>query len=126
MGYLIEPDRSLAALEELLRQKICAICVDRNADGTCTLNQQHECALFDRLPRIVRAISRVSSNKIDDYVTAIREDVCVDCIHQALDGSCSLREEVRCVLDRYLLLIIGALEGDGGIKLREGKTFGTA
>lgn len=121
MGYPLEQGGPMAALEETLRQRICSVCVDRNVDGTCSLSQRHECALFDRFPRIVRAISRVDSDKIDDYVTAIREDVCVDCINQALDGSCKLREEVRCVLDRYLLLIIGAIEEARGITLKQGK-----
>ena len=121
MGYPLEQGGSMAALEEILRQRICSVCVDRNVDGTCSLNQQHECALFDRFPRIVRAISRVNSDNIDDYVNAIREDVCVDCVNQALDGTCKLREEVRCVLDRYLLLIIGAIEEARGITLKQGK-----
>ncbi|MBI4460500.1 MAG: hypothetical protein HY648_10640 [Acidobacteria bacterium] len=121
MGYPLEQSGPMAALEELLRQRICSVCVDRNADGTCSLNQRHECALFDRFPRIVRAIYRVNSDKIDDYVAAIREDVCADCINQALDGSCKVREEVRCVLDRYLLLIIGAIEEVKGVTLKQGK-----
>ncbi|MBI3895065.1 MAG: hypothetical protein HY313_03950 [Acidobacteria bacterium] len=121
MGYPLEQFGSMAALEALLRQRICSICVDRNMDGTCSLNQRNDCALFDRFPRIVRSISRVNSEKIDDYVTAIREDVCADCINQALDGSCKLRDEVRCVLDRYLLLIIGVIEEAKRITLKQGK-----
>lgn len=120
MGYPLEQGGSMAALEEILRQRICSVCVDRNVDGICSLNQRHECALFDRFPSIVRSIFRVDSDKIDDYVTAIREDVCMDCINQALDGSCKLREEVRCALDRYLLLIIGAIEEVKGVTLKQG------
>ena len=121
MGYPLEQVGPMAALEELLRQRICSVCVDRNVDGTCSLSQQHECALFDRFPKIVRSIFRVDSDKIDDYVTAIREDVCADCVNQTLDGTCKVREEVRCVLDRYLLLIIGAIEEVKGVTLKQGK-----
>ncbi|MBI4460504.1 MAG: hypothetical protein HY648_10665, partial [Acidobacteria bacterium] len=111
----------LAALEEMLRERICSVCVDRNVDGTCNLSRQHECALFESFPKIVQAVSRVNSDKIDDYVTAIREDVCAGCVNQDADGLCKLRDEVRCVLDRYLLLIVGMIEEARGVTLKQGK-----
>ena len=115
-----QDEKSLASLEELLRRRICSVCVDRNTDGTCSLSQQQECGLFGHFPKIVRAISRVQSDRIDDYIRAIREDVCSECVKQRLDGSCELRTEVRCVLDRYLLLIVGAIEETRGISLQGG------
>jgi len=121
---MTEPQKqapSLAMLEEILRRRICSICVDRNVDGTCSISEREECALFDRFPRIIHAVSQVQSDNMDDYITAIREYVCVDCHNQRLDGSCSLREEVRCVLDRYLILIVGAIEEVKGVTLKQGR-----
>lgn len=115
-----QEEKSLAFLEELLRRRICSVCVDRNADGTCSLSKQQECGLFGYFPKIVRSVSRVQSDRIDDYINAIREDVCSECFNQRLDGSCKLREEVRCVLDRYLLLVVGAIEETRGITLQGG------
>ncbi len=89
-------------------------------DSACSLNDQQECGLFGHFPKIVRSVSRVQSDRIDDYVNAIREDVCSECVNQRLDGSCKLRAEVRCVLDRYLLLIVGAIEEMRGIRLQGG------
>jgi len=97
-------------LEEDLQRSICSVCVDRNADGTCSLKARHECALFERFPQIARAILRVQSNHVQDYIAAIREDVCHNCPNQQEDGFCRVRDEVRCILDRYLLLIIDVIE----------------
>jgi len=54
-------------LEEMLRRRVCSVCVDRNVDGSCDLDAQRECVLFDRLPQVARSISRVHSDKMDDY-----------------------------------------------------------
>ena len=121
MEPFAEKEKSLARLEEVLRRRICGVCIDRNVDGTCALSERRECALFDRFPKIVQSISRVQSDQIDDYITAIREDVCIDCPNQDPEGLCRVREEVRCVLDRYLLLIVSAIEEVRGVVLKQGK-----
>ena len=110
-------------LEAALQRTICRVCIDRNVDGTCSLNARHECALFERFPQIARAILRVQSNHVDDYITAIREDICHDCVNQDEAGFCRVREEVRCVLDRYLLLIIDVIEGAREPIVSRGRPF---
>ena len=110
----------LKNLEEALRTRICGVCVDRNLEGSCHLEEEHECALFDSLPKIVQAVSNVRSDLIDDYVTAIRMTVCAKCPHQAADGICRVRGEVRCVLDRYLVLIVQTIEEIQGLTLKPG------
>ena len=121
MELLLKQDPLLPILEEALRRRICTVCVDRNVDGTCSLDVRHECGLFDRFPKVAQSISRVHSDNIDDYITAIREDVCADCPNQDPEGLCKLREEVRCVLDRYLLLIVDAIEEARGVILKQGR-----
>lgn len=111
---------SLVGLEQALRQKICGVCIDRNVDGTCSLNERNECALFAKFPRIAAAISRVQSDQLDDYVAAIREDICANCVEQHDDGTCKPRDEGRCVLDRYLPLIVDAIEEARGVTLQSG------
>ena len=53
---------------------------------------------------------RVQSDMIDDYIATIREAVCNSCPNQDGSGFCHVREEVRCTLDRYLMLIVDAVE----------------
>ena len=110
MKALLEQDQRLPVLEELIRSRACSICVNRNVNGTCEVDSWHECALFERLPQIIQSISRIRSDKIDDYTAAIRESVCAECFHQHLDGSCKQREEHRCALDRHQVPIIWAIE----------------
>ena len=111
------PQGGLKELEEALRTRICSVCVDRPLEGVCHLEEEHECALFN-LPKIVQAVSSVQSDLLDDYVAAIRRDVCSQCVNQDEDGICRVREEVRCVLDRYLLLIVQTIEEVQGVALK--------
>jgi len=121
MEPLMEQYQTLPILEEALRRRICSVCVDHNVDGSCDLDARHECVLFDRLPQVARSISRVHSDQLDDYITAMREDICSECFHQSLDGSCKERDEVRCALDRYLIPIVDAIEEVRGVILEPGK-----
>ncbi len=121
MEPLMEQYQTLPILEEALRRRICSVCVDRNADGTCDLDSRHECTLFENLPQIAQSISRVHSDKMDDYITAMRVNVCAVCPHQEADGLCKLRDDVRCALDRYLLPIVEAIEEVRGVTLKPGR-----
>ena len=105
-----EQEQMLPVLEEALRRRICSVCIERNADGTCSLNLRHECALLKKIPKIAQSISRFHGDKMEDCITAIREDICAACPDQDGDGLCKLRDEVRCVLDRSLAQIVGAIE----------------
>lgn len=110
-------ERSLAELETVVRNRICGVCSDRTADGNCGLEEPDNCALFRLFPRVARAIQRTHSDDIQQYIQAIREDVCSACRDEALDGSCEQRRQVRCALDAYLLLVVDAIEE------ATGKTF---
>jgi len=110
-------DRSLAELEALVRKRICSVCTDRTADDQCGLEQPSSCALFRLFPEVAQAIQSVQSDDIQQYIDAIRSKVCTVCAGQAPDGSCETRQEVRCALDAYLLLVVDAIEE------ATGKTF---
>lgn len=110
-------DRSLAEVEALVRNRICGVCSDRTVDGTCGLEEPDECALFRLFPRVAQAIRSTHSDDIQDYIDAIRRDVCSVCAAQDKNGHCELREQVRCSLDAYLLLVVELIEE------ATGKTF---
>ncbi len=103
-------DRTLVELEELVRDRICAVCSDRKMDGTCGLEEPGKCALFRLFPQVAEAIQSTHSDRIDDYLDAIRRNVCTVCNQMESDGSCGLRQEVQCALDAYLLLVVEAIE----------------
>jgi len=114
------PQGALENLGEALGMRICSVCVDRNLEGPCHLEEEHQCALFDSLHKIFQAVSSVQSDLIDDYVAAIRTKVCAECPQQDADGICWVRGEVRCVLDRYLVLIVETIEEFQGLTLNPG------
>ncbi len=107
-------------LETVVRERICRVCTDRTADGHCGLEEPSECALFQMFPQVAEAILSVQSDNIGDYVQAIRARVCTVCDEQAADGTCDVREQVRCALDAYLLLIVEIIEEVTGRTFREG------
>ncbi len=103
-------DRSQAELETLVRNRICGVCSDRKTDGACGLEEPAGCALFRLFPQVVSAIQSTHSDRLDDYINAIRRDVCSVCTAQENDASCGLRQQVQCALDAYLLLVVEAIE----------------
>ncbi len=107
----------LEELEAVVRNRICSVCSDRTVDGNCGLEEPSECALFRLFPEVARAIQATSSDQIGDYIAAIRQNVCSVCNEQAADGTCEVREQVRCALDAYLFLIVEVIEE------ATGKTF---
>jgi hypothetical protein len=106
--------RSVAELETLVRSRICKVCTERTVDGDCGLDEPARCALFQLFPQVAQAIDSVQSNDINDYVAAIRRNVCSVCSEQASDGSCQTRQQVKCALDAYLLLVVDAIEDATG------------
>jgi hypothetical protein len=110
-------ERSLQELEAMVRRRICSVCTERTVEGECGLDEPGSCALFRLFPHVAQAIRSVSSDDIQDYVRAIRSQVCSVCYGQASDGSCETRQLVRCSLDAYLLLVVDAIEE------ATGKTF---
>jgi hypothetical protein len=101
---------SLAELEQILRGRICHVCSDRREDGTCGLENPADCAIFRYLPEVARAVQSTESVDIKDYVRALRSQVCSICSKQGADGSCELRDQVRCALDAYLIFIVDTIE----------------
>src|SRR5215472_17150254 len=109
-------DRSLAELEAIVRNRICKVCTERAVDGQCVLEEPSSCALFHLFPQVAQAIQSVRSDDISDYIDAIRGEVCSVCEQQNAQGSCEARQQVRCSLDAYLLLVVDAIEEATGKK----------
>ena len=97
------------AARAILRERVCSVCTDRLADGTCGLSDERTCAFDKHIEQIVAAISRVRSPHVQDYIDAIRSDVCSVC-EQDEEGECEHRTHVECALDAYLILVIEAIE----------------
>jgi hypothetical protein len=110
-------ERSLVELESIVRNRICSVCTARTVDGQCGLEEPSSCALFRLFPQVAQAIQSVQSDDIQEYIDALRHNVCAVCSDQARDGFCETRQQVQCSLDAYLLLVVDAIEE------ATGKTF---
>lgn len=109
---------ALQPLEALIRDKICAVCIDRNMDGSCNRLAEGSCTLMQKLPDAVEAILKVSSDRIDPYIQSIRDNVCIHCDLRYPDGECAPRDTDNCMLNSYLPLVVEAIEEFFGKELR--------
>ena len=109
-------DRSLVELESIVRNRICNVCTERTVEGQCGLEEPSSCALFRLLPQVAQAIQSVKSDDIQEYLDAIRANVCSVCVDRAADGSCETRQEVRCAVRFPLTLpVLISSRGKGEI-----------
>src|SRR5260370_17301230 len=99
-------DRSFDELEAIVRNRICGVCTERTNEGQCGLENPSSCALFRLFPQVAQAIQSVSSSDIQQYIDAIRRNVCSVCEEQAQYGSCEAHRPVQCSLSPSLLLVL--------------------
>lgn len=95
---------------QAIYEKVCRHCIDLGEDGRCTLTEDRQCGAQIHLEKIVEAVHAVHSRNLEDYVKVLREKVCASCKNQNPDGTCRLRSEADCGLDRYFALIVEAIE----------------
>ena len=113
-------DRSLGELEAIVRSRVCRVCSDHTVNWQCALEEPSNCALFRLFPHVAQAIESAAGADLPQCLEAIRRDICWVCADQAFDGSCEARTELRCSLDAYLPLAVGA------IREATGMTFDTS
>ena len=107
-------DRSL--YEQALRRRVCSRCVDFGADGVCHSLDSEGCAVLRYLPELVAISQKLNELKIEPYVAAVRKNICMKCRGKKEGGECELRDTVDCGLDRYLPLILEAIEEVNALK----------
>lgn len=94
---------------EAIRAHVCRVCIDQKDDGTCGLARR-TCPIESHLPRLVAALSRVDSPRMDEYEAAVRAEVCPGCAGQDATGACTFRDAAECALLTYLPLVLDAIE----------------
>ena len=92
-----------------MRDRICNVCAEQSADGSCGLPSCAVCPIEQYLPKIVQTVHAVSSDKMEDYVAALRKNVCAECPNQH-GGLCLFRADANCMLNRYFSLIVDAID----------------
>ena len=93
-----------------IRKTVCRKCIDGDGKGGCRLPIDESCGLETFFPEIVQTVSSVHSDSFQDYVGALRANICRNCEHQFADGDCRKRDTLECALDRYLPVVIEVIE----------------
>ncbi len=107
---------------DAIRSRVCRGCIDSDGHGNCMISSAADCTITRFFPQIVSAVRSVSSPFMEPYEAELRKRVCSECVHQSRDGSCAVRNDVECALDRYFPLIVQAIEE---IAAGEGNTLET-
>lgn len=96
--------------EDAVKRRVCEICEDYGADDRCHTRDSHGCAIDRFLPQIVAIAIDVHDKGLGAYIEAVRKRVCAVCDNPDPMGRCEVRERVDCALDRYLPLVLEAVE----------------
>ena len=97
------------SFEEAVLERVCAVCAERRDDGSCGIDANLECAIKKHLPSMIESVEGSNSKGLAGYVAPIRTGLCSVC-NEDTAGSCDVRERSDCPLDRYLSLVIHAIE----------------
>ncbi len=100
------PDRY--RYEEVIKRYVCAHCIDFGEDGVCHSQDPEGCAIFRFLPELVAIAECIRDYNIRPYIDAVRKEICMQCRNKG--GICPLRDSLECGLDRYLPLVLEAIE----------------
>jgi len=99
---------------EAIRRRVCSVCIDGIFDGRgqfqrCGLPDGRICPVEVYLPEVIDIVQTIESPEIADYITVLHQKVCPRC-EQNTDGVCELRLRADCALERYFMLVAGAIE----------------
>ncbi|OGW90991.1 MAG: hypothetical protein A3D28_01820 [Omnitrophica bacterium RIFCSPHIGHO2_02_FULL_63_14] len=97
--------------EKAVHDFVCVKCEDFGEDLLChSKDPAHTCSIIRNLKPIVEIARAVKSSKLDPYIEELRREVCVHCENQKPDGTCPVRDDIECCLNRYLPLVLDAVE----------------
>jgi len=106
----MQDPKHLEVYWQAVMDKVCTKCIDGDGTGNCRLPVDQECALKEHFPAVVNAVLASSGGNIDPYVQSLRSGVCSSCENQTAGGNCLLRIQLDCGLDRYLPMVVEAIE----------------
>ena len=103
--------RNQALYEEAVKKYVCDHCEDEGEDGKCHTKDPEGCGVFRNLPELIRIAHEIHELSIEPYAKAVRDHVCSKCKNSSSPSKkCELRNNLDCGLDRYLPLVIEAIE----------------
>ena len=95
--------------EEAIKEHVCSHCIDMTGSGRCSKSPK-ECAVLRFVPELVEIALEMHEKKIAPYVKLVRERICMKCGGSPDGEHCARREMIDCDLDRYLPMVLNAIE----------------
>lgn len=95
---------------DAIRKNVCAICVDSDDDGDCTLTTKELCAVEYYLPKILEVVHSIDSEDLAEYHAKLKDTICAECAASDDKDHCYLRDDANCSLDRYFSLIVETIK----------------
>jgi len=94
-----------------VQNTVCKVCIDSDpyGDGICRISEMSMCGVKEYFPKIVNIVLRIKSDNMNDYIIALRENICKEC-RETPDGVCELRNSVVYLSIGSNLLIVQAME----------------
>lgn len=99
-----------ALYEAAIRRHVCEKCIDFGQDASCHSKDPEGCAVFRYLPELLRVALELRERNIEPYVKAVRRQICSQCKNAKGSDHCELRDNIDCGLNRYLPLVLNAVE----------------
>ncbi len=106
---MVNPDDLAQRVRAAVRQRVCAVCLERADDGSCSLDSSPVCPLDERLDEVTDAILRALAAGDETCAEAIETRICGHCSRRDGPGSCRWRQEGRCALLAYLPLVVESI-----------------
>ncbi len=103
---------ALEGYRDYIKEKVCVHCIDADQFGNCRIGGGKICPFDLYFDKVVTAVSRVKSDRYEDYAQSLRVNVCRTCTYGNA-AKCADRAEVECALDRYFPLVVDAIEEVG-------------
>ncbi|MBS1902943.1 MAG: hypothetical protein JSS75_04500 [Bacteroidetes bacterium] len=98
-----------------MRERVCLHCIDSDQYGNCRIGGNKECTIASNFETIVNIIQQTNSERLEDYVGAVRRNICRECEYGSI-ANCNERDTVECQLDRYLPLVIDVVDQQQGMQ----------
>ncbi len=95
--------------DEAIRKTVCAHCIDALPSGRCSLMRYTDCPVPKFLPQMINISHFLRSDFAVDYRSIMYKQICPTCPN-SVEGDCTLRAEAECPLDRYLVLVLEAID----------------
>ncbi|MFQ5604482.1 MAG: hypothetical protein ACE5HS_14525 [bacterium] len=99
---------------DAIHRRVCSLCIDAILDSQqnfmrCGLPSERSCPIESYLNQVIEVVQTVESPWMVDYINVVRDKICANC-EENEEGICDLRLKADCPLDRYIMLVAGAIE----------------